>query len=57
MFQGIVGIEIWYPRERGLNLAYDSERGRHGSQELDEGSAGGGQEGAEAFCTGRSGGR
>ena len=57
MFQGIVGIEIWYPRERGQNLAYDSERGRHGSQELDEGSAGGGQEGAEAFCTGRSGGR
>ena len=45
MFQGIVGIDIWYPRERGQNLAYDSERGRHGSQELDEGSAGGGREG------------
>lgn len=44
MFQGIVGIRTWYPRER-QNLAYDSKRGLHGSQELDKDSAGGGLEG------------
>ena len=59
MFQGIVGIRTWYPRERGQNLAYDSKRGLHGSQELDEGNVKGGQREARTWlmtvsgaCTG-----
>ena len=54
MFQGIVEIGTWYPRERGQNLAYDSEQGLHGSQKLDEGSVGGRQEGAEAVLCSQS---